>query len=62
MSADDFHRGRWTYFSAAIKDLNLEQAREKTDVLAAVYEFRLDLHYETDAGPIEIWYDDFGWK
>lgn len=60
MLAEDFQRGEWTYFAKALSDLDLAKAREEVDVLAKVYELRLDLHYGKEAGPIEIWYDDIG--
>ena len=62
MQPDEFVRGQWTRHAVAIDDLDLTPARESRDVLAAVYELRLDLKYAESAGPIEIWYDDFGWK
>ena len=62
MTAGDFVRGAWTRHAVAIKDLQTTAAREPADVLAAVYELRLDLKYAPTAGPIEIWFDDFGWR
>ena len=62
MQPGEFVRGQWTRHAVAIDDLDLTPAREFRDVLAAVYELRLDLKYAKSAEPIEIWYDDFGWK
>lgn len=62
MTHDDFMRGSWSRHAVAIDDLDLTRVDEPGDVLSAVYELRLDLKYVDSAGPIEIWYDDFGWK
>ncbi len=62
LPANRLERGRWARYAAAIDDLTLTAAREPLDVLAAVYELRLDLKYDTTAGPIEFWVDDLGWK
>jgi hypothetical protein len=59
---DELRRGRWTRHAVALDDLDFTTAREPLDVLAAVYEMRLDLKYAATAGPIEFWVDDFGWK
>lgn len=62
MKATDFVRGSWTRHVVALADLELTPVDEPGDVLSQVYEMRLDLKYDATAGPIEIWYDDFGWK
>jgi hypothetical protein len=62
MQPQDFVRGRWRRHAVALDELEYTPAREPLDVLAAVYEMRLDLKYDTTAGPIEVWIDDFGWK